>query len=177
MPDEGEQAAGVLALLERAGATVATAESLTGGLVVAALTSVPGSSAAVRGGLVAYATDLKQTLAGVPAEVLERDGPVAAATAAAMAAGARQRCGATYGVATTGVAGPDRQDGYPPGTLHVAVASGSGVRVASYGPGEVAVPGRAAVRHEAVARALDLLRSVVEDDISAAGESSAAATR
>src|SRR5512145_2743384 len=121
----------IIAALVRAGATVATAESLTGGLVSAALTSVPGASAAVRGGVVAYATDLKHELAGVPADTLRRDGPVAARTASAMATGVRRKCAATYGVATTGVAGPDAQDGHPPGTVHVAVAGPDGVRIES----------------------------------------------
>ncbi len=112
--------------LSRTGATVATAESLTGGLVAAALTSVPGASVAVRGGVVAYATDLKASLAGVPADLLDRSGPVSAATASAMASGARRVCDATYGVATTGVAGPNWQDGHPPGTLYVAVAGPRG---------------------------------------------------
>ncbi|HEX5994737.1 MAG TPA: nicotinamide-nucleotide amidohydrolase family protein [Jiangellales bacterium] len=144
----------IIAALVRAGATVATAESLTGGLVSAALTSVPGASAAVRGGVVAYATDLKHELAGVPADTLRRDGPVAARTASAMATGVRRKCAATYGVATTGVAGPDAQDGHPPGTVHVAVAGPEGVRIESV----TGLPGdRAAVRQAAVRHALDLL--------------------
>lgn len=144
--------------LSRAGATVATAESLTGGLVAAALTAVPGASAAVRGGVVAYATDLKASLAGVPADVLERNGPVSAATAAAMASGARRVCGATYGVATTGVAGPNWQDGHPPGTLYVAVAGPRGEATDAL----AGVHGdRAAVRTAAVRCALGLLRRIV----------------
>lgn len=147
--------------LRRATATVATAESLTGGLVAAALTAVPGASAVVRGGVIAYATDLKATLAGVPADLLERDGPVAASTAHEMAAGVRLRCASTYGVATTGVAGPDHQDGYPPGTLHVAVAGPGGVRVESF----TGLAGdRAAVRRAAVRHAVELLIAVVDAD-------------
>jgi nicotinamide-nucleotide amidase len=150
----------IIATLVRAGATVATAESLTGGLVAAALTAVPGASAAVRGGVVAYATDLKHELAGVPADALRRDGPVAATTAGAMAAGVRRRCAATYGVATTGVAGPDAQDGHPPGTLHVAVAGPNGVRVESV----TGLPGdRAAIREAAVQHALDLLAQAITE--------------
>ena len=150
----------IIANLVRAGATVATAESLTGGLVAAALTAVPGASAAVRGGVVAYATDLKHELAGVPADALRRDGPVAATTAGAMAAGVRRRCAATYGVATTGVAGPDAQDGHPPGTLHVAVAGPAGVRVESV----AGLPGdRAAIREATVQHALDLLAQAITE--------------
>lgn len=153
-------AADIIESLARAGATVATAESLTGGLVAAALTAIPGASVVVRGGVVAYASDLKQELAGVPADILRRDGPVAASTAGAMAAGVRRRCGATYGVATTGVAGPDPQDGHPPGTLHVAVAGPEGTRIKSV----TELRGdRSAIRAAAVQHALDLLAAAVAD--------------
>lgn len=153
--------------LAAVGATVATAESLTGGLVVAALTSVPGSSAVVRGGVVAYATDLKATLAGVPTQTLARDGAVAASTARAMAAGVRVLCRAGYGVATTGVAGPGSQEGHPPGTVHVAVAGPSGVRSLS---DRLVVEGRESVRAGAVSLALELLIEVhVEDRESLSG--------
>jgi nicotinamide-nucleotide amidase len=116
-----------IALLIRAGQTVAVAESLTGGLVAAALTSVPGSSAVVRGGIVAYATELKTALLGVPAELLAQFGPVHADVAAAMAAGVRGRLDATYGLATTGVAGPGPADGRPAGTVFIAVLGPSGL--------------------------------------------------
>lgn len=116
-------------LLRERAATVATAESLTGGLVGAALTDLAGVSAVYRGGVVVYATELKAQLAGVPAEQLDRDGPVHPDTAAAMAAGVRDRLAATYGLATTGVAGPDPQDGIAAGTVYVAAAGPSGTRV------------------------------------------------
>ena len=93
---------------------MAAAESLTGGLVAAALTDVPGASNAFRGGVVAYATELKAQLLGVDVAMLKRHGPVYAPVAAAMADGVRQRLGATIGVATTGVAGPGPA-GRPPG--------------------------------------------------------------
>ena len=112
----------VLDRLRAGGQTVAVAESLTGGLVAAALTDVPGSSAAFRGGVVAYATELKADLLGVDAVMLRRHGAVYPAVAAAMAEGVRARLGATYGVATTGVAGPDPSDGQPVGTAHIAVS-------------------------------------------------------
>lgn len=141
-------------LLRTAAATLATAESLTGGLLGAALTAVPGSSGAYRGGVVAYASELKRSLLDVPAEVLSRYGAVDTRTAAAMARGVRDRCGATYGLATTGVAGPERQDGQPPGTAYVALDGP--------GHGEVVtlrlVGDRDTVRAQVVARALDLLR-------------------
>ena len=98
-----------------AGQTVATAESLTGGLVAAALTDVPGASSAFRGGVVAYATELKAEALGVDVALLKAHGPVYAPVAAAMAEGVRERLQATIGVATTGVAGPDPQNGYPAG--------------------------------------------------------------
>ena len=115
-------AADVLAALRGRGLTLATAESLTGGLVGAALTAVAGSSDVYRGGVVCYATDLKASLAGVPAEVLESYGPVAPQTAAALATGVARVCGADLGAATTGVAGPSAQDGHPVGEVYVAVS-------------------------------------------------------
>ena len=117
-----ELATEVIGLLTRAGETVAAAESLTGGLVAAALTDVPGSSNAFRGGIVAYATELKAEVLGVDVGMLKRHGPVYAPVAAAMADGVRRRLGATIGVSTTGVAGPGPQDGQPAGTVHVAVS-------------------------------------------------------
>ncbi len=102
-------------LLGDASATVATAESLTGGLLGAALSSTPGASSTYRGGAVLYATDLKATIAGVDPMLLEQRGAVDADVAAAMADGVRERFGATFGLATTGVAGPTEQDGIPVG--------------------------------------------------------------
>jgi nicotinamide-nucleotide amidase len=113
----------VITMLRSAGHTVAAAESLTGGLVAAALTTVPGASLAVRGGVVTYATDLKATLLGVPQKMLDEHGAVYPGVAAAMANGVRDRLGATFGVATTGVAGPDPADGQPAGTVHIAVSA------------------------------------------------------
>lgn len=156
----GAEADAVVRRLIASGRTVAAAESLTGGLVCAALTSVPGASAVVRGGVVVYATELKATLAGVPEEVLAADGPVAASTAAAMADGVRLRLGADVGLATTGVAGPDPQDGHPPGTVHVAVATAGGVRVRSFTGGSALPGGREAVRAGTVRAVLALLSEV-----------------
>ena len=144
----------VVARLAAAGATVAVAESLTAGLVGAALTDLPGSSAVFRGGVQVYATDLKASLAGVPDDVLARYGAVSAQTAVALAEAVRDRLGATYGMALTGVAGPDRQEDQPPGTLHVAVAGPEGTVTRS-----ARLPGdRARVRLLAVTAGLDLLR-------------------
>jgi nicotinamide-nucleotide amidase len=121
-PAARDLAAEVLRLLHAANWTVATAESLTGGLVAATLTDIPGASRSFRGGVVSYATDLKASLLGVDTAMLAAHGAVYAPVAAAMAAGVRGRLGTTVGIATTGVAGPDPQDGVPPGTVHIAVS-------------------------------------------------------
>lgn len=115
--------ADVLAAAASRGWSLACAESLTGGLVVAALVSVPGASAVLRGGVVAYATDLKASLLGVDAGLLAARGAVDPDVAAAMADGVRRVARADVGLATTGVAGPDPQDGKPPGLVFVAVAT------------------------------------------------------
>jgi nicotinamide-nucleotide amidase len=121
-PAAHDLAGQILDRLRAAGHTVAVAESLTGGLVAAALTDVPGASAAFRGGVVTYATDLKAGLLGVDAMMLARHGAVYPPVAVAMADGVRTRLGATYGLATTGVAGPEPADGQPVGTAHIAVS-------------------------------------------------------
>jgi len=110
-------AAQVVRMLAQQRHTLAVAESLTGGLVLATLISVPGASQVIRGGVVAYATDLKASLLGVDPALLARVGAVDPDVAAAMAVGARDRLGADYGLATTGVAGPDPQDGRAVGTV------------------------------------------------------------
>jgi PncC family amidohydrolase len=115
------------ALLAR-GATVATAESLTGGGVGRLLSSVAGSSATYRGGVVSYATDLKVSLLGVPEELVADQGVVSAACAEQMAVGARALMRSDWAVSTTGVAGPTLQEGKPAGTVHVGVAGPDGVR-------------------------------------------------
>jgi nicotinamide-nucleotide amidase len=121
-PDARELATEILRLLTASGMTVAAAESLTGGLVAGALTDVPGSSVAFRGGVVAYAPELKAEILGVDSRMLAEHGPVYAPVAAAMADGVRKLLGATVGVATTGVAGPGPADGWPAGTVHIAVS-------------------------------------------------------
>lgn len=141
--------------------TLAVAESLTGGLLAATIVDVAGASAAFRGGLVVYATDLKASLAGVPASLLTARGPVDPAVAAALAEGARRRCGADWGLATTGVAGPNPQGGVPVGTVHVAVAGPEVGRVSS-----LSLSGdRGEVRRGAVAAALRLLWEATEDQL------------
>ncbi len=153
MPESTALASQVLDLLVARGQTVAVAESLTGGLVCAALTDVPGASAVVRGGVVAYATDLKAALLGVPRPLLDQVGAVHPDVAVAMAEGVRLRLGAEFSVATTGVAGPEPQDGQPVGTVHVAVARQGDTVVRT-----VALSGdRASVRQGSVAVSLGLL--------------------
>jgi len=114
--------------------SVAVAESLTGGLLVAELVAVPGASLVVRGGVVAYATELKRSLLGVSAELLTAEGPVHPEVARQMATGVRQLLSidgtpADIGLATTGVAGPGPQDGHSAGEVYVAIAIGDRVEV------------------------------------------------
>jgi nicotinamide-nucleotide amidase len=126
---EPTAAADLVARLTAAGQTVAVAESLTGGLVAAALTDIPGASVVVRGGVLAYATDLKAQVLGVDKALLARAGAVDADVAEQMASGVRSLMGATYGLATTGVAGPDQVEGKPVGTVFVAVVGPGTSRV------------------------------------------------
>jgi nicotinamide-nucleotide amidase len=150
-------AADLLAALAARGWSLGVAESLTGGLVCAALVDVPGASAVLRGAVVAYATDLKGSLLDVDRAVLAARGAVDPDVARAMALGVRERLGADVGLATTGVAGPDTQDGYPPGTVHIAVSTPNGTRVRSLrlsGP-------RASVRAQTVDAVLALAVSFV----------------
>jgi nicotinamide-nucleotide amidase len=120
-------AAAALTLLGAAGATLATAESLTGGRLAEVVTAVPGASVSYLGGFVTYATALKEALLGVPPELVEQYGVISAECAGAMASGCRERTGATYALATTGVAGPDLQEGKPVGTVFVGIAGPDGV--------------------------------------------------
>lgn len=142
--------------LRRRGLTVAFCESLTAGLAAATLADTPGASAVLRGGLITYATDLKYSLAGVP----EGADPVDGDTAVAMARGARERCGADWGVALTGVAGPDPQHGHAVGEVWLGFAGPGGVdkqRLQLSGD-------RREIREQAVNAALDGLRARVEQN-------------
>lgn len=154
-----DQAATVLAQLQARGETLATAESLTGGLLGATLTGVSGSSRSYRGGVIPYATELKTTLVGVSVTTLAEVGPVAAKTAAEMAAGVRDRLGADWGLALTGVAGPDAQDGHPVGQVFVGISGPAGTTTA-----ELRLEGdRSAVRRRAVIKALAVLSAALDD--------------
>jgi nicotinamide-nucleotide amidase len=126
MPATLDPAARLHRLLRERGSTVATAESLTGGRLAALLTAVPGASATYVGGVVTYATELKVSLLGVPAGLVEEHGVVSAVGARALGAGPRRVLGATYALSTTGVAGPDRQEGHPAGTVFVGLAGPGG---------------------------------------------------
>ncbi|MDH3308390.1 MAG: CinA family nicotinamide mononucleotide deamidase-related protein, partial [Acidimicrobiia bacterium] len=146
----------VIRELQRRGWSIATAESATAGLVSAALTSVPGASAVVRGGIVAYATDVKTGLLGVPVELVDAEGVVSEATALAMAEGAAERLGADVAVAVTGSAGPEPQE-KPAGTMVIAVRTPEGVGVRT-----LRLPGdRERVRTYAATAALQLVRLAV----------------
>lgn len=149
----------VVAALRSRGATLAVAESLTGGALTAVLVTVPGVSAVLRGGVVAYATDLKHDLLGVDADLLAAEGPVHPEVARQMAVGAAHRLGASHAVATTGVAGPGPADGRAVGTVHVAVAAPGTVRVRSLR----LAGGRAALRAASVDAALALLAGTLAD--------------
>ncbi|GGK83136.1 competence damage-inducible protein A [Sphaerisporangium melleum] len=158
----GDAAAEVLALLVRRGATVAVAESLTAGLIGATLTGPAGASAAFRGGVIVYATDLKARLLGVPEGLLDREGAVHPEVAAAMAAGVRRVTGSTFGLAVTGVAGPDPQDGKPVGTVHIAVAGPD----SEIWHRDVLLSGsREHIRKSTVTMGLELLRGVLEAQV------------
>ena len=152
-PAARELAREIHARLRAGQQTVAVAESLTGGLVAASLTDIPGASVSFRGGVVAYATELKARLLGVDTRLLARHGAVHPQVAAGMADGVRSRLMASFGVATTGVAGPDPQDGQPVGTVHIAVSAADDTVVRT-----IALSGdRDEIRRLAVERALGLL--------------------
>lgn len=143
----------VLALCRARGLTLATAESCTGGLVGGRLTSVPGSSDVYLGGIVAYANEVKVAQLGVPEGVLAAHGAVSAETAAAMAAGARERLGAAVAVAVTGVAGPGGgTEEKPVGLVHFNVAGPDGALAQEW----TVASDRETIRRRAAASALHL---------------------
>jgi nicotinamide-nucleotide amidase len=154
----GDTPVELAALLQAAcvarGLTVATAESCTGGLVAHLLTEVPGSSAYLRGGIVAYADEAKRALLDVQAGVLAAHGAVSAQVAVAMAEGARTRLGADLGVGVTGVAGPDGgSEAKPVGLVYVAVAGGGPTTVRRFlWPGD-----RSANKRDSARAAIEML--------------------
>ncbi len=153
-------AARVLDALAARDETVATAESLTGGMLSALLTDVPGASRSFVGGVVSYATRVKVSVLDVPPDLVERHGVVSEECAVAMARGVRRRLDATWGVATTGVAGPDQQDGQPVGTVWVAV-SGAGLLEAR----RLALTGdRREIREATCEASLSLLQDLLREE-------------
>lgn len=149
----GSPAAGIVHSLAKRGETLATVESLTGGLLAATIVEVAGVSSVYRGGLVVYATELKSRLADVSEQLLAGRGPVDPDVAVALAQGGRRRCAADWCLATTGVAGPEPQGGKPVGLVYVAVAGpgGSVVRRLELGGG------RELIRSASVVQAFRLL--------------------
>ena len=149
----------VLDRLDERDETIATAESLTGGLVCATLVDAPGASALVRGGIVAYVPEVKSQVLGVDDELIDAHGTVDGEVARQMAEGVRLRLGATWGIATTGNAGPDSSEGKPVGTVFIAVVGpgASSVR-------ELALSGdRDEIRRSTTTAALSLLLATLEE--------------
>jgi nicotinamide-nucleotide amidase len=146
-------------LMRQHGLTLATMESCTGGMLANTITNVPGSSGYFRGGLVAYATEMKIEW-GVDAAAIAQHGVISAECAREMARAARERLGADIGIGITGVAGPDPQEGHPPGTVHIGLDAGFTVpQSISYHFAQ----GREAVKRRAVTTALALLRRTLSD--------------
>ncbi len=155
--DDDSLASVVLQALRRRGETVAVAESCTGGGLGAALAAVPGASEVFLGGVIAYANSVKQSLLGVPADLLERHGAVSDPVACAMAEGARRICGSSWALAVTGIAGPGGgSDSKPVGLVHLALAGPDGTRSEAIRFGSSR--GRAWIQTLTVGEALDRLR-------------------
>lgn len=162
MTDTG--AAQALTELQRRGWTLGVAESLTGGALCAEIVSVPGASASLLGGVVAYATPVKASVLGVDSDLLAAHGPVHPLVAAQMADGVRRVVSvdsraADVGVSTTGIAGPDSPDGQPVGTVHIGVATPAASRTAAY----LFAGDRASIRRQTVIAAIRLLLDVLQE--------------
>jgi len=150
--------------LRSRGWTLGIAESLTGGAVTAEFVSVPGASAVLLGGVVAYATPVKHTLLGVDGELLAAHGPVHPQVALEMADGVRSAVAvdgrrADAGLSTTGIAGPDSPDGQPVGTVHIGVVTPLGERTAAF----LFSGDRAQIRAQSVQAAFSLLRGILRE--------------
>lgn len=158
------RAADLVAALTVRGWSLGVAESLTGGALAAEIVSVPGASATLLGGVVAYATPVKESLLGVDAALLDEHGPVHAMVAEQMATGVRTAVAiagrpADVGLSTTGIAGPDSPDGQPVGTVHIGVATPSGVRAHDFHfSGD-----RASIRVQAVDAAIETLLKAMRE--------------
>lgn len=157
-------AAEVLSALEHRGWTLGVAESLTGGALCAELVSVPGASAVLLGGVVAYATPVKHTVLGVDAGILAEHGPVHPEVARQMAEGVRRVVAvggraADVGISTTGIAGPDSPDGQPVGTVHIGVVTPLATQTR-----ELRLDGdRAAIRAQSVSDTLGFLLEMLQE--------------
>ncbi|KAK0723392.1 hypothetical protein B0T26DRAFT_740340 [Lasiosphaeria miniovina] len=177
-PSLFDVASEAIRLLRAAGETVGVGESLTAGGVQAAITNVPGASAAFRGGVVTYATELKAKLLKVDEALIQREGVIHGDVALQMAEGARAitsfpgAAPTTWGIGTTGVAGPAQQDGKPVGMVFIGVASVHGGS-RSWGP--FLFPGdRDAIRQATIKQALSLLRDALAARV--AGQTAAGQT-
>ena len=144
--------------LRAGGSTIATAESLTGGRLAVAFSDTPGASETFLGGVVTYATELKASVLDVDERIIDEQGVVSVECAKAMASGVRALAGATFGVSTTGVAGPTDQEGKEPGTVFVGIA----------GPGLLEVleldldGGREEIQEGAVRKALEAFEDILK---------------
>jgi len=164
MPAPTDAAAALIATLTARQLTIAVAESLTGGLLVAEFVRIPGASAVVAGGVVAYQTPLKHTLLGVDAALLAEHGAVHPEVARQMATGVRSALAvdgrhADIGIATTGVAGPNEQDGQAVGTVYLGLAAGAevhAIRLQLHGD-------RAAIRAQTVEHAIEAVSRLMEN--------------
>lgn len=155
----------VIDALRQADVSIAIAESLTAGLVCARLADVPGASDVLRGGVVAYATDLKHELLGVAADTLSRHGVVHPQVAAEMSRSVRVLLGADIGAATTGVAGPGPTDGHPAGTVFVAATARRGIQSHRTEIRALRLPGtRGQVRAASVDAVFALILELVQPD-------------
>ncbi|MFE7315905.1 CinA family protein [Streptomyces sp. NPDC057555] len=164
MSAPGSAAAGALEVLAARRQSLAVAESLTGGLVAGELTGVPGASRVVRGAVTAYATDVKRDLLGVDGALLADRGAVDGEVARQMARGVRRVLDADWGIATTGVAGPEPQDGQPVGTVYVAVQGPDGEEQIR----RLALTGdRDRIRRDSVDAVLALLLSELTENVRA----------
>lgn len=159
--DDNSLAQVVVALLKQQGLTVTAAESLTAGLFQASLADISGSSAVFKGGFVTYGLAEKASLLSIPREDLEREGVVSAYAAAQMAEKSRQKLDADFGIGLTGVAGPDRLENHPVGTVYLGLASRTEVKTYALKLGDRS---RSYVRKLAVLSALDYLRRALLND-------------
>jgi nicotinamide-nucleotide amidase len=159
-PDMTDLDTRVHLLLRAGGHTVATAESLTGGRLAVHFTDTPGASETYLGGVVTYATELKASVLDVPPDLIDEHGVVSGACAKAMATGVRKLTGSTFGVSTTGVAGPDEQEGKPAGTVFVGISGPGLLEVVELGlEGD-----RTSIQEGTCAKALEALGAILEKE-------------